>query len=55
MACDAEDYGWELTAGDLVPRVTKTFTSNAPEADMRVWRHALQTHYKHVFDILTRH
>ena len=48
MACDAEDYGWELTAGDLVPRVTKTFTSNAPEADMRVWRHALQTHYKHV-------
>lgn len=43
MTGDDEDYGWELTAGDLVPNVTQHYASNSPEADMRVWRHALQT------------
>ena len=45
VSSNDEDYGWELTAGDVVPKVTKQFTSNAPEADMRVWRHALQSQH----------
>ena len=37
-----------MTKTDLVPRLTDRFLSNAQEADMRVWRHALQTHSEKV-------
>lgn len=45
---NGEDYGWELTAGNPVPKLTTEFSSNSPEADMRVWRHASQVDYKKI-------
>ena len=38
-----QDCAWILTKGNLYPKLTDMFLSNAQEVDMRVWRHALQT------------
>ena len=48
LAGDLQDQGWEVTHGDKYPKVTVEYASNAVEADMRIWRHALQTNAKKV-------
>lgn len=40
---EQQDYVWEITGSQSVPKLTDTFQSNAQEADMCVWRHALQS------------
>ena len=45
---ESEDHGWEVTQGDIYPKVTNEFMSNSPEADMRIWRHALQTKWRRI-------
>lgn len=39
---EQQDMAWEIENG-RIPKPITSFQSNAQEADMRVWRHALQT------------
>ena len=39
----AEDTAWKITADDLLPQPEPIYRSCAQEADMRVWRHAINS------------
>ena len=39
----AEMTAWVVRGGDLFPQPEPAYSSNSPEADMRLWRHALQS------------
>ena len=36
------DYAWLITSG-VLPKGIQSYSSNAAEADNRIWRHATQT------------
>lgn len=40
---DQQDVAWEISGSNMVPTPIEMLQSDAQEADMRVWRHALQT------------
>ena len=44
---DAEDTAWVIVKGSL-PQPEPIYSSSAQEADMRVWRHAVQSNANHI-------
>lgn len=44
---NSQDDAWIITSSSL-PESTQEFKSNAQEADMRIWRHAIQSVHQHV-------
>jgi hypothetical protein len=45
---EKEDEAWVIIGGNASPSCTSTYASNAQEADMRVWSHAIQSQYKNI-------
>ena len=45
---DSQDDAWIITGDETLPQSTSRYRSNAQEADMRIWRHAVQSQHEHV-------
>ena len=46
---ESQDNAWIITGGDVAPpQPSPNYSSNAQEADMRVWRHAIQSQHERV-------
>ena len=48
LSGEMEDQAWVVTVGEMVPKLTEVFTSNAQEADKRIWRHVLQSQQQRI-------
>jgi hypothetical protein len=43
-----QDNAWKVVGGQDLPECTTTYTSNAQEADMRIWRHVSATSQENI-------
>ena len=48
MSENTDDVSWVVSGGNSLPVTDLKYSSNAEEADMRIWRHATQTSVQHI-------
>jgi len=48
FSAEAEMSAWVVCGGETIPQPKPKYSSNSPEGDMRLWRHALQSNEQRV-------